>query len=157
MPKAVAETDYAFSGVRMHCFLTGKETNGTFCLFENSSEGISGTPVHSHEYEDETIFIHEGDMEVIVDGVSFFLKPGQARFLPRGVPHQLKNTSGLPSRYGILCSPSGFEDFVAEVGHPLTESEQPDPPSLNEIKALKQVAPRFGISLFSSFESKALR
>ncbi len=137
----------------MHCMLTGDETNGTFCLFENSSSGDSGSPVHVHGAEDETVFVHDGVMEAIIDGVPKTVHAGEAVFMPRGIPHQLRNPSSEPSRYGILCTPSGFEDFIAEAGRVMEDGEQPRPPSPEEIKAMKEAAPRFGIQLLPGFTS----
>lgn len=154
MPNAKAQTDYLFSGVKMHCQLTGRETNGTFCLFENQSPGNSGTPVHSHAFEDETLIVFDGEMEAIIDGVPATLRPGQAIFLPRDIPHQLRNTSRSPSRYGILCTPSGFEEFVAEAGRIMTEGEVPSPPSPQDIQAMRDAAPHFGITLLPGFPAK---
>ena len=151
MRDAIAPTDYSFSGVLMHCLLTGKETNHAFCLFENRSSGETGTPVHVHALEDETIHVLEGEMSVILDGVIHEVKAGEAVFMPRGIPHQLRNLSKLPSRYSILCIPSGFENFVADAGHVLVEGQAPSPPSPSDISAMKEAAPRFGVTLLPAF------
>jgi quercetin dioxygenase-like cupin family protein len=142
---------YAFSGVVMHCLLTGRETNHSFCLFENRSSGNSQTPVHLHELEDETLYVLEGEMQAILDGKVHVVREGEAVFLPRGTPHQLRNASEAPSRYSILCIPSGFEDFVAEAGHVMAEGEAATPPTSLEIQSMKEAAPRFGIRLLPGF------
>ena len=147
MQHTISRTNYAFSGVQMHCLLTGRETHGNFCLFENWSSGNSGTPVHIHNREDETVFVLEGEMQAILNGETKIVRQGEAVFMPRGVPHQLKNTSGSPSRYSILCTPSGFEDFVAEAGYVMGEGETPAPALLSEIRSMKEAAPHFGIKL----------
>ena len=147
MQEAVSRTDYAFSGVRMRCLLTGRETGRSFCLFENSSPGDSGTPVHVHELEDETVFVLEGELQAVVDGKAAIVQKGEAVFMPRGVPHQLKNTSGSPSHYLIQCTPSGFEDFVAQAGSVMGRGEVAVPPSPSEIQLMKELAPRFGIRI----------
>lgn len=147
MTEAVSQTVYIFSGVEMRCLLTGRDTGGAFCLFENRSPGASGTPVHLHQLDDETLIVIEGEMRLIVAGESRTIVCGEAAFLPRGVPHQLRNESGLPSRYLILCSPSGFENFVASAGHHKEFGESPQPPTPSEIKRLLEVAPNFGITI----------
>jgi mannose-6-phosphate isomerase-like protein (cupin superfamily) len=154
MQHATAQCNYAFAGVLMRSLLTGRETNNTFCLFENRSPGISATPIHVHEFEDETIFVLEGEMEAILDGESRIVRAGQALFLPRCVPHQLKNSSESPSRYSILCMPSGFEDFVAQAGRVAADGEAAGPPSTGEIQTMKEVALRFGIRLLPAFHEQ---
>jgi mannose-6-phosphate isomerase-like protein (cupin superfamily) len=68
----------------------------------------SGTPVHVHAKDDETIYVREGEMQAVIAGVVKTAYAGEVIFLPRGVPHQLRNTSERASRYAILCVPSGF-------------------------------------------------
>lgn len=151
MTLAKAKTYYQFAGVTMHCLLTARETGGGFSLFENRSPGASATPVHVHELEDETIYVLEGEMEAVMDGHTHVLKAGEALFMPRGTPHQLKNESGALSRYSILCVPSGFEDFVAATGKEIAGDQPPTPPSATEIAAMREAAPRFGITLLPGF------
>ena len=150
--EATSQTDYVFSGVEMRCVLTGRDTNKTFCLFENTSASKSGTPIHIHTLEDETVVVLDGEMCAVIAGTARTILPGEAVFLPRGVPHQLKNESGAPSHYIVLCSPSGFEDFVASAGHIRKANEPLAPPTPEEILAMKKTAPRYGIKLLRSFE-----
>ena len=105
MEKAIARTEYAFSGVRMLCMLTGEETRGSHSLLCIQSDGNSGTPVHIHGREDETLIVVEGEMQAIVDGRLQTLHAGEAAFLPRYVPPQIRNVSGTPSGYMLLCTP----------------------------------------------------
>lgn len=51
----------------MKRLLSGTETNGQFCLFENRSDGNTRTPVHVHEDDDETIYMIEGELTAIID------------------------------------------------------------------------------------------
>jgi hypothetical protein len=104
-----------------------------------------------HANEDECVHVLEGEMQAIIASVAHTAKPGEAVFLPRGVPHQLLNTSGRPSRYLIFCNPSGFEEFVAEAGRLKNPGESVSPPSPEEITRMRNAAPRFGITLLPSF------
>lgn len=151
MRKAASRTEYVFAGVAMRCVLTGTDTAGAFCFFENKSAGCTQTPVHIHSREDETLFVLEGEMCAIVDGKPRAVRPGDAVFLPRGIPHQLKNESGAPARYIILCTPSGFEDFVATAGHVKAKAENAGPPNATEIERMRETAPRFGVEILRFF------
>ncbi len=144
---ASSQPEFILAGVVMKRLLSGAETDGGFCLFDNKSEGLSRTPVHVHAREDETIFVIEGEMQAIVDAETRTLRAGEAIFLPRGIPHQLMNPSGRPTRYIVLCVPSGFEGFVAEGGHARAPGEQAAPPGDADIARMREAAPRFGITL----------
>jgi hypothetical protein len=93
----------------------------------------------------------EGEMQAIVAGEPRTVKSGEAIFLPRGIAHQLMNVSGQPTRYLLLCVPSGFEGFVAEGGRAREPGEQILPPTEAELERLKGAAPRFGITLLPSW------
>jgi len=140
-------TEFIFVGVLMKRLLSGVETGGQFCLFENASEGASQTPIHRHDNDDETIYMIEGEMQAIIAGETRVVKAGETVFLPRGIAHQLMNVSGQPTRYLLLCTPPGFEDFVAVAGRVRGPDEMPGRPGPEDIARLKEAAPRFGITL----------
>jgi hypothetical protein len=72
-------------------------------------------------------------------------------FLPRGLPHQLSELNGHRARYTILCTPSGFENFVAQAGSMRKGDEGPSPPTAEEIERLTKSALDFGIKLLPGF------
>jgi len=150
---APAHPEFIFAGVLMKQLLAASETDNSYCLFENSSLGQSGTPIHVHANEDETLYVLAGEMQVLIAGEARTLKQGEVVFLPRGIPHQLKNVSDRPSQYLILCVPSGFERFVAAGGRPRLKDEQPSSPSPQEIARMRAAAPHFGLKLLSNWES----
>lgn len=134
-------------GVAMRQLVSAADTGGTFSLFENSSERPTRTPVHVHRDDDETLYVLDGEMQAIVAGETRTVRAGEAVFLPRGVPHQLLNESGLPTRYLLLCTPSVFEHFLKEAGRPLGPEESPPAPTAEDLQRLKAVAPNHGITL----------
>jgi quercetin dioxygenase-like cupin family protein len=145
------QPEYILAGVLMKQHLAAKDTAGAFSMFENRSQGPSRTPIHVHEHDDETLYMLEGEMGAMIAGKEQSVKAGQTLFLPRGVPHQLMNVSGLPTHYLLLCTPSGFEGFLAEAGHLRASGEQPQTPTTEEIERMKVAAPRFGITLLSGW------
>ena len=145
------QKEFVLAGVLMKQQLSGEQTNGTFSLFENRSGGQSRTPIHVHANDDETLFILEGQMQVIMAGKEHTLKAAQSMFLPRGTPHQILNTSGAPSHYMLLCTPSGFEGFLAEGGHLKAPDEKVGPPTAADIERMKEAAPRYGITFLPSW------
>lgn len=147
------QPSFVLAGVLMKQHLASQETGGSFSLFENRSNGPSRTPIHVHAHDDETLYILEGAMQAIINGEERSLRAGDSIFLPRGIPHQLTNVSGTPARYLLLCTPGGFERFLEEGGHALAPGEAIQPTSAADIERLKAAAPRFGITLFASWDA----
>jgi mannose-6-phosphate isomerase-like protein (cupin superfamily) len=138
---------FALAGIVMKRLLSGQQTAGQFCLLENYSDGNTKTPVHVHARDDETVYVVEGELTAVIDGESNRLTAGESIFLPRGVPHQLVNMSGKPNRYVLIGSPALFDSFLTEAGRALQAGEDAGPPTPVDIERIREVAPRFGITL----------
>ncbi|MDQ8727192.1 cupin domain-containing protein [Bradyrhizobium sp. LHD-71] len=139
--------EFALVGVAMKRLVSGEQTEGQFCLFENRSGGQTKTPIHVHADDDETVYVIEGQLIAVVNGEARTLSPGESIFLKRGVPHQLMNPGNQPVRYILIGTPSVFQRFLAEAGRELQQGEMVGPPTAADIERLKAVAPRFGITL----------
>jgi uncharacterized cupin superfamily protein len=65
--------------------------------------GQSSQP-HWHTREDEFLYVLEGALTVVEDGVETVLGPGDAAAWKAGTPvaHTLRNRSGAPARYLIM-------------------------------------------------------
>lgn len=145
--------EYVLAGIVMKCLLSGEQTAGQFCLFENISGGNTRTPIHVHARDDETVYIIEGELTAVTDGRPRRLTAGENVFLPRGVPHQLVNMSGAPCRYVLIGTPALFERFLEEGGRERRPGEVVGPPTAEEIERLRAAAPRFGITLLPDWPS----
>lgn len=139
--------EFVLAGIVMKRLLSGEQTAGQFCLFENRSNGNTRTPIHVHARDDETLYIIEGELTAVIDGQPRRLTAGESIFLPRGIPHQLENVSGDPCKYILIGTPALFERFVEEGGHELQPDEVAGPPTSEEIARLREASPRFGITL----------
>jgi mannose-6-phosphate isomerase-like protein (cupin superfamily) len=139
--------EFVLAGIIMKRLLSGEQTAGQFCLFENRSDGNTRTPIHVHAWDDETVYIIEGELTAVIDGRPRCLSAGESIFLPRDIPHQLMNTSGDPCRYILIGTPALFERFIEEGGHELQQDEVVGPPTPKEIERLREASPKFGITL----------
>ncbi|WP_077960797.1 cupin domain-containing protein [Ensifer adhaerens] len=142
---------FVLAGTAMKRLLSGHDTKGQFCLFENVSGGDTQTPVHVHANDDETIHMLEGEMTAVVDGTPRRLTAGQSIFLARGVPHQLLNASRRPARYLLIGTPAIFDRFLEEAGRELRPGEAARPPTPQELDRLRAAAPKFGITLLAAW------
>jgi mannose-6-phosphate isomerase-like protein (cupin superfamily) len=143
--------EFVLAGIVMKRLLSGEQTAGQFCLFENKSDGNTRTPIHVHAKDDETVYIIEGELTAVIDGQPRRLTAGESIFLPRGIPHQLMNMSGNPGRYILIGTPALFDRFLEEGGHELQPDEVVGPPTPEEIERLREASPRFGITLLSDW------
>jgi mannose-6-phosphate isomerase-like protein (cupin superfamily) len=146
--------EFVLAGVVMKRLISGEQTGGMFCLFENSSDGQTKTPIHVHTNDDETIYVVEGHMTAVVDGEARTLSPGESIFLRRGIPHQLMNRGNRPARYILIGTPSVFEQFLAEAGRELSKGEVAGPPTPADVERLQAAAPRFGITLLRDWPAR---
>jgi quercetin dioxygenase-like cupin family protein len=105
-------------GAALVTFLaTGEDTQGRYALFEVRDEPHSGPPMHRHTREDEAYFILEGEYEVHHPGAApLRLLPGAFVHVPRGAVGTYKCVSDQGGRMLVLLSPSGGEQFFAELG-----------------------------------------
>jgi len=128
-----------FFGTRMRILRSGSQTGGSFCLIEVRSPAGNVVPPHRHRRETETIHVLEGGLTCLVEGRCIAVTVGETLSLPMDVPHSLI-TGETDTRTMLVCTPSGFDDFVRAVG-----TDAPIEPSETTRAHVIQVAARFGI------------
>jgi quercetin dioxygenase-like cupin family protein len=151
----IGSKQFVLAGVIMKRLLSGEQTAGQFCLFENKSGGNTRTPIHVHARDDETVYIIEGELTAVTGGQPRRLTAGESIFLPRGIPHQLMNMSGSPCRYILIGTPALFDRFLEEAGRELKPDEAIGPPASGEIDRLRDASPKFGITLLPDWPGHA--
>jgi quercetin dioxygenase-like cupin family protein len=140
-------SEYNFAGTRIRLLMSGKDTGGAFCMMEILGPPGRATPLHVHDREEETITVLEGVLDVTVGGEQVSVRPGETVLLPRHVPHRLANNSELPSRYVLVCTPAGFDEFVDRCADAQAGPVTPTPPRPEDIERMREAAPHFGITL----------
>jgi quercetin dioxygenase-like cupin family protein len=126
--------------------LTGEDTGGAYCLLEVSLAPGMGVPRHTHTREDESYFVLAGELEVIVGGKTFVLKPGDSLVAPRDIPHQLRNSGDLENHYLLIFWPSGFEGFLEATAAPAPDHAlAPTKPPATAIRNVLELAGEYGI------------
>ena len=131
--------------------VTGKETNGKYCLIDMYIPPGGGPAPHRHDFE-ESFTILEGEIEAVFRGDKSVVKAGETINIPANAPHSFKNNSDQPVRLLCLCSPAGQEEFFMEVGIPVATRTTP-PPKLSKeqeeafMKKAKELAPKYKTEL----------
>lgn len=105
----------------------GEQTSGRLTAAEILNAPGFAPPLHRHLEEDEMFYLLSGTARFLCDGEELLAGPGDFVLLPAGLPHAFIVGVEEPLRCLQLTTPSGFEDFAAEVGAPATEQRLPDP------------------------------
>jgi mannose-6-phosphate isomerase-like protein (cupin superfamily) len=114
--------------------VSGAETGGAFSVVEHPLEaGILGAPPHTHANEDETSFVIEGEIGVLIGDEEFRAGAGSYVLKPRGLPHAFWNPGSEPARILEIISPAGFERYFGELAGVLSVGGPPDLGKISEI------------------------
>ncbi len=97
------------------CKVSAKDTGGAICVFEFTGSG--GGPRHSHDGEDEWIYVVEGEFLFELGKEQFQLGPGESIFVPRQTAHSWATITGKPGKIIDVYQPAGkMEEFFRAVG-----------------------------------------
>ena len=102
----------------------GAETGKAFSQIETDDPRGSGPPLHLHHNEDETFYVLEGEVTVVVGDERIDLAAGDYLFGPREVVHAYVVRSER-ARMLVTASPAGVEQFFVSQGVPVTGGEPP--------------------------------
>ena len=125
---------------------TGAETRGALTVVEFVNPPGFAPPLHRHMKEDELFYVLSGTAEFRCDGEAFSAVPGDFVLLPARLPHTFIVGAGEPLRTLQITTPSGFEQFAAEVGEPAGSRQLPDSGPIDPI-ALGHAAAQHAIEL----------
>jgi quercetin dioxygenase-like cupin family protein len=129
--------------------LSGEQTGGAFSVRDNLGRRGHASPVHVHDRDDETFFVLDGELRVLVGQEEHAAGPGTVAVLPRRLRHA-SVVSSATARFLTLHTPSGFEQFAAEVGQPAQAlTLPPGPAGPPDLAALTRAAARHGITILA--------
>ena len=105
--------EYEFMGV-IHK-LTPAQTGSEYYLFESIFGPESGNRLHVHRYEDEVVYVKEGEIEIRLDHQILHAVAGDVAHLPKNIPHALYNPLKTPLKIIAIAIPGGMEKFFDEI------------------------------------------
>ena len=73
-----------------------------------------GPPLHIHKAEDETFYVLEGEINLLMGERNIRATAGSFVFVPRGTIHTFSQIGEQPAKFLVTYSPSGFERFFDE-------------------------------------------
>lgn len=117
-------------------------TGGTFSLVEQVIPAGFESPWHVHRSEDESFYVIEGQMSVILEDGPKLLQAGDFAFGPRNTPHGFRIEGDEPARILLMTTGSDFADFIAEAS-----VARDAPPSAPDMAFLIAAAERNNITI----------
>ncbi|MFI5782261.1 cupin domain-containing protein [Nocardia sp. NPDC051570] len=120
----------ALAGDVYTILLSGKQTDGRYCLIDMHVPPGGGPPPHRHDFE-EMFTLLEGQLRFTFRGEEVDVKAGETVNIPANAPHFFRNVSDQPARMLCMCTPAGQEEYFLQVAVPI-ESPTAPPPQLSE-------------------------
>jgi mannose-6-phosphate isomerase-like protein (cupin superfamily) len=107
-------------GEKVTCKITSDQTSGAYSLFEITTQPGDGPSPHVQHWEDESLYVLEGEYEFVDEGRSTVKAGvGSLIYIPKGNLHTYKNVGEGPGRMLVSQTPGGpHERFIEEVGEP---------------------------------------
>lgn len=144
-PAAEAKMVWAM-GVRVTIRADAKMTGGGYAAFEDLVLPGQGPPLHTHTKEDETMYVIEGELEVVLGDKTYTARPGDFAHMARGVPHRFRNKTDKPARMLLTYSPGGFEQWFLDIGTPVGDpAEKPPAVAPADVEKAIKAAERYGV------------
>lgn len=132
--------------------VTGDDTGGAFCLFEDSSPPGYGPPPHIHHREDEAFYVLEGEFRFLAEDREITVRPGSVIHVPKGALHTFQNVGTRTGRVLVMVAPAGLEKLFVQAGEPASDRTTP-PPSAAGPEKLIELAPNYGLEIRLPFPS----
>jgi quercetin dioxygenase-like cupin family protein len=129
--------------------LSGEQTGGAFSVRDNLGRRGHASPVHVHDRDDETFFVLDGELRVLVGQEEHAAGPGTVAVLPRRLRHAYV-VSSATARFLTLHTPAASSSSQPRSASPPRLSRcPPGPAGPPDLAALTRAAARHGITILA--------
>jgi quercetin dioxygenase-like cupin family protein len=126
---------------------TAAETGGAYTMIEAIASPGNGPPPHIHKNEDETLYVIDGDFEILNGEDIMRAKPGALAFVPRGTIHRFRCLGDRTGRMLLVYTPGGIEGFFREAGMQAVGDSSAPPVDSAEIARTDKAGRRYGLEV----------
>ena len=118
----------------MYTFLaTGAETDGAYFVMEGLVPPDAGPPPHIHHGQDETLYVVEGQLEIMLGDEVFEATAGDFVHISKGTPHAFVNRTQSSAKMILTFVPAGdIEQYFRSAFAQATYRDAPPPPVTDE-------------------------
>ncbi len=139
---------YRGPGDQITFLITSAQSNGAVFFGEVVVSPGGGPPPHRHTHEDESFYLQEGTLTLLLGEETIVASPGDFVQIPCGVVHAFKNTGTVNAKMLVVNTPGGIEKFFEETFDLTTDRATPPPlPSPALMARAKAAAARHGLEL----------
>jgi mannose-6-phosphate isomerase-like protein (cupin superfamily) len=139
-------------GINIRLKVRTRDTDNQFGSVEFAIAPRTIGPIpHVHDRLDEIMFVHEGEMHVMVGDEVTIVKAGGYHLRPHGIMHCFWNASDQPARFTDLFFNQNFDDFFEELFYKLMPRWKAEGIGRASAEAVRQRADlnkRFGLTQF---------
>ena len=90
---------------------------------------------HRHAGVEETFYVLEGELDLVVDDQVSRARPGTLMFVPKGAAHRFLNAGPGGARLLLMVSPPGHERYFEELAEILARGGPPDQAAIAALRA----------------------
>ena len=100
----------------------------------------AGPPPHIHHDQDESFYVVEGQLEIMVGGEVREAKAGDFVHVSKGTPHSFANRSQTPAKMVATFVPAGNAERFFREAMDETTDRNATPPSLDDAMIQRMIA-----------------
>ena len=130
--------------------VTGEESGGAYFVMEALVLPGGGPPPHIHTREDETYYILEGQIEVLLGEETSIAGPNDFVNVPRGTVHCFRNAGSETARMVLTFTPAGIEKWFEEKRSSARRTKHTRPPTTSTRSSLATLPQRRSMASSSS-------
>jgi quercetin dioxygenase-like cupin family protein len=123
-----------------------KDTGGRFSLMEEFLPKDSGPGPHKHTWSDETFYVLDGEIAVLVGEEIKTVRKGDFLMVPRNTRHAFRVTSET-ARFLNTYTPASLEACLVEWAMPATERGLPPRGTSPSIEMTPELLNRYGMDM----------
>ena len=118
--------------------VTSHDSGGACSVFEAEQAPGERLLPHVHRYEDEIVYVIEGEVEFMIGDQTYRALPGTTVYLPKLIPHGFRIVGTKKAKTLWIVIPGGFEKMAEEM------SSLPSDARL-DVEKMLEIGRRYGV------------
>ncbi|OZC91777.1 hypothetical protein CH254_04685 [Rhodococcus sp. 06-412-2C] len=124
----------------------GDATSGAVSLTDGWVPPGGGPPPHIHLEATELIYVHTGELVIVIDGIERTAGPGDTAVITPGTVHWFRNRTAVPARVLFVFTPPGTEEFFIQAGTPASAGVAVPQATDDDTARASEIGRRFGLA-----------